>query len=90
MNGAVEERFAVVLDGNNLPNSGTPDALEFTFEANATAGNSNYMMVEAVFVDGDLAEAKYELEITGSTDQPYPIKRSDSTFNAAFNFEVTA
>ena len=90
MNGAMGQRFVASCDGAEVPNSGTDAEPKFTFSMSAEVGNSHFMKVEAGFVEEDPAEAQYKLEIVGSDDQPYPIKRTDTVLDPTFEFAVTA
>ena len=77
MNGAVGERVTAAQGDEEIPNSGSDACPVFSFTANGDPGHIHVTVLIFSFVDGDPADAYYEVQVKGSENGAF---ESDSVW----------
>jgi hypothetical protein len=83
-----------VLDGNDLPNTGSNDAPLFEFTVNKPVGQTHRVLMEFIFFSDAPATAFYQVDISGEHDTGCPcgfiIAKSSQVKEAGIRFRVKA
>jgi hypothetical protein len=83
-----------VLDGNDLPNSGSNDAPVFEFTVNKPIGQTHRVLMEFIFFPDAPVNAFYQVDISGQSDVGCPcgfiIAKTSSIKEAGIRFRVKA
>ena len=90
--GASATDVEAVLDGNDLPNSGTSDAPVFEFTVGKPVGQTHRVLMEFIFFSDAPATAFYQVDISGQNDVGCPcgfiIAKSSQVKEAGIRFRV--
>lgn len=83
-----------VLDGKDLPNSGTDDAPVFKFTVTKPVGQTHRVLMEFIFFGDAPATSFYLVDISGQNDEGCPcgfiIARTSQVKEAGIRFRVKA
>lgn len=83
-----------VLDGDDLPNSGSDDAPVFEFTATKPVGLTHRVLMEFIFFPDAPATSFYQVDISGKDDEGCPcgfiIAKSNPVKEAGIRFRVRA
>lgn len=83
-----------VLDGNDLPNTGTNDAPLFEFTVNKSVGQTHRVLIEFIFFSDAPHAAFYQVDVSGQNDEGCPcgfiIAKSSQVKDAGIRFRVKA
>jgi hypothetical protein len=83
-----------VLDGEDLPNTGTVDAPVFEFTVSKPVGQTHRVLMEFIFFSDAPPTAFYQVDISGQNDQGCPcgfiIAKSSQVKEAGIRFRVKA
>jgi hypothetical protein len=83
-----------VLDGNDLPNTGTSNAPVFEFTVSKPVGQTHRVLMEFIFFSDAPATAFYQVDISGKNDQGCPcgfiIAKTSQIKEVGIRFRVKA
>ena len=83
-----------VLDGDDLPNTGTNDAPVFEFTVSKPVGSTHRVLMEFIFFSDAPATSFYQVDISGEQDEGCPcgfiIAKSNPVKEAGIRFRVKA
>lgn len=81
-----------VLDGNDLPNSGTPEEPVFELTVTKPVGQTHRVLMEFIFFPDAPATSFYQTEISGENDEGCPcgfiIARTSQVKEVGLRFRV--
>jgi len=62
------ERIGSSRDGEPLPNTGSNEAPKYEFKVKREVGQAHIVKLVFQFVDGDHADARFDIKVSGSAD----------------------